>query len=57
MCVYSLQPGHLAEQNDRKEKRSKIKKKSVKNENPKIKGLLPVNIITGSWQNGNGWKK
>jgi len=30
-CIYSLQPGHLeAEQNDRKVKRSKIKKKWVK---------------------------
>jgi len=30
-CIYSLQPGHLeAEQNDRKVKRSKIKKQGVK---------------------------
>jgi len=31
ICIYSLQPGHVeSEQNDRKVKRSKIKKKGVK---------------------------
>jgi len=46
-CIYSLQPGHLeAEQNDRKIKRSKIKRKGVKNREFLVESLLPVKIIT-----------
>jgi len=55
MCIYLLQPGHLEdEENDRKEKRSKIKKKE---DNPKYKGLLPVKIITCSWQKAQARRK
>ena len=50
ICIYSLQPGHLDnEQNDRKVIKSKIKKeRSEKRENSKYKRLLSVQIIT-SW--------
>jgi len=53
--IYSLHLGHLeAKSNNRKKKRSACKNERGKTENPKYKGILPVKIITGPWQKGQG---